>query len=182
MSPEKTCSSVTSRSVARTRIVSSPALSNTFDSIGTVECAFTILLAAPTAPAMSLVLHVNFIDPPWSHHRLVVKGIYLKKIVAVVVIRCNLRRNEQTAPARGEARRKLCSSSVLTCTHFHTACRARRLSTLVEPPCAVPFHKGVRIAFQSAWQRASKDRTLLRYASSTVIWFLTLSRAYITVV
>ena len=35
---------------------------------------------------------------------------------------------------------------------------------------------------QSFWQSAINWRTLLRYASSTAIWFLTLSRAYMIVV
>jgi hypothetical protein len=60
------CSRVSSRSVARTRILPSPsALSKTFERIGTVVCALTILLAAPTAVAMSFVLHVNFTNPPF---------------------------------------------------------------------------------------------------------------------
>jgi hypothetical protein len=42
----------------------SSAVSSTFERIGTVVCALTILLAAPTAEAMSFVLHVNFTRPP----------------------------------------------------------------------------------------------------------------------
>jgi hypothetical protein len=45
-------------------IAPASAVSNTFDKIGTVVCALTILLAAPTADAMSLVLQVNFTRRP----------------------------------------------------------------------------------------------------------------------
>jgi len=63
ISAGKTCSSVMSRSVARTRIALSTAVSSTLERIGTVVWALTTLLAAPTADAMSFVLQLNFTYP-----------------------------------------------------------------------------------------------------------------------
>ena len=51
-------------SVARTLTRPAFAVSSTLLRIGMVVCAFTTLLAAATAPAMSLLLQVNLIDAP----------------------------------------------------------------------------------------------------------------------
>src|SRR5271166_1439551 len=98
-----------------------------------------------------------------------------KTFVVIVVRRCKLRRNERSLPGRVAGPRITCASRVRPFTHLHRRRRARELSTLERAPCRAPHRPCGQLPSrrlsgrQSLWQSAMRERTLLRYASSTAI-------------
>src|SRR5579872_3770540 len=168
--------------------------------MGTVVWAFTTLLAAPTAPEMSLVLHVNFT----AVHFVLWVGQFFKyqDLTVAAVRRCILR---TTADPLSLTRFYAGNNVCMTAGRSSTSAPARateQLSTRLRVPCAVKraqYRKtrekkrarerssgslpaGGADGRQSFWQSATSCRIRLRYASSRCICSLTLSRAYMTVV